>query len=223
MNKKIALFTLLELLIVIAIIAMLAAMLLPALNKAKAKANEISCAGNLKQLGASIHLYAGDSNDFLPVSVHWGANYSADKFENYNWYANWLLMSYIGWREGVSYSNPLPNLKTRFCPADKEPWGDFAGNKTLSYAVNLYFGYGWYHKRTRISDFRTPGQTFSFADSSKYASSAVSDASTGFETLSYRHSNGMNCSYLDGHVSRVSYSNQPPPTTPTNPFWGRFY
>lgn len=216
-------FTLLELLIVIAIIAILASLLLPSLNKAKAKANEIACTGNLKQLGATIHLYAGDSNDFTPVSVHWGANYSADKFENYNWYANPLLMSYIGWKEGISFSNPLPYLSVRFCPSEKDPWGDAAGNKTLSYAINIYFGYGWYHRRTRITEFKTPGQTFSFADASRYTAAAFSDTAVGYENLDYRHSNSMNCSYLDGHVSRVAYVNQPPPTTPGNPFWGKFY
>jgi prepilin-type N-terminal cleavage/methylation domain-containing protein/prepilin-type processing-associated H-X9-DG protein len=138
-NRSILAFTLIELLVVIAIIAILAALLLPALAKAKKKADQANCISNLKQVGYAIAMYATDNNDSLPGPCWTGMFFtyakSTDPTDPYNGSLAGFLTPYLG------YPPPVLNLQTAkvaICPASFKVLPKVAPSPPLSVPISYF-------------------------------------------------------------------------------------
>jgi prepilin-type N-terminal cleavage/methylation domain-containing protein len=108
-------FTLLELLCVIAIIAILASLLLPALTQAKARAKRIGCVSNLRQLGLAFHSFAQDHDGLFPAMV-------PAALGGYQEITNTLGLGWRGYMTCscciLALSNDLPTPRILVCPSD---------------------------------------------------------------------------------------------------------
>ncbi len=208
-------FTLVELVVVIAILALVAAMSLPALCKTNIKSHGLHCMSNLKTLTAAWTSYSLDNNELLLDSRTWmngdvSQPSSSDFIDQLNTLPSEALNAYL-----------RGNVKIYKCPSDYRT--STITNKLgtpvcRSVAMNCYMGIGWdsgFLVYKKISDFSRPGprNTFVFADESPLS---IDDGFFVMPMDTYDpnnlpvkswvnvpaayHSNAGTLSFADGHV-----------------------
>ncbi len=233
MRRKIKAFTLVELLVVISIIALLLAVLMPALGKAREQARRIVCANNLRTIGLGATMYAQESDDWhLPAyyedtSIKLGPDESPAPL----WFQNRLFVKLIDLKGRYNkedlegYQEKAMTLPKDFkCPSDRRTIANEGLHieqgkviQGVSYAMNMSnIRGGW--KKDVVFALKTfqverPAEKIHFMDGQwfvVYATGAeykrvwdVHGDKMGaweWDSASYRHNEGANIAFYDGHV-----------------------
>jgi len=207
---------------VIAIIALLAALLLPSLRQARERARTAFCAGNLRQLGLAWTMYSDDSNDRM-MWIRYDT--AAD---THFW--QWVILPYLGKQRvsafGVEYpqASAVTYMPVFWCPAANHPfqlgYDDSAYENTYvpkcSYGMN-YPAYGtapdpahpYDYFPKKLLQVRKPSKFLVLGDG-RYAFLGETWADARYEPWAYaaagwRHLDGCNVLLLDGHVEWSKY------------------
>lgn len=214
-------FTLVELLVVIGIIAILIAMLLPALNKARESAKTVACASNMRQIGLLLTMYASEFQGTYPLAKR---QVPAD---GYPYWLTELQDAGLTTSSGVvSYTPGNTNLTAAaqaklYCPSNIEQSVVVGGMKFFgfSYAMPLtggdprgIGGNNWGNPLvyTRVSQVRHAAQTIALLESRHGSYACLGN----WEVTNYAyfdiHSGGSNVLFVDGHVEYRLYDKNKP-------------
>jgi prepilin-type N-terminal cleavage/methylation domain-containing protein/prepilin-type processing-associated H-X9-DG protein len=211
-------FTLLELLVVVAIIAILAALLLPVLSKGKDRGQSIACLNNLKQLQVAWEIYAGDNTDNLVPNKD-------DDDGTGNWVSlpgSWVLGNALLDVTTTNIQNGalFPYVKSApafRCPTDKSTVpGDLSLLRTRSYGLQMWLngteeGHYYIRRKTRSAQIPNPSKVFAFVDVSEWlidsgvfcinpnAPELGSERDVWCYQPADRHNQGASLSFVDGH------------------------
>lgn len=207
-------FTLIELLVVIAIIAILASLLLPALARAKQKANSTKCLSNEKQIALGYLLYASDNSDYLPLAA------TLVDFAPCQWFFE--ISPYLA-KQSASYTSLVARASVVACPSARLekvfPSSAPAFQAYGGYGQNyVYLGYAEEKERVKVSKVTKPVETCMNGDGLDPAP-GLGWYNYGYlyppshppwgtsKVLPYiRHGKGANYSWVDGHVSTTSWN-----------------
>ena len=225
-------FTLIELLVVISIIAVLAAMLLPALAKSKEQVKSANCKSNLKNIGTAQNAYTVDFNSHIVIFYETPAQLRQQGI-HYSWYSILASYKYGIIFDGKTYNAGIPH-GTMMCPSERR-WmeKDWGNNAKCAFISTHYIGngsiIGWLQTNGSVT--RAPRKTTYI----KQASQAIfagdrqwpSNLHEGINMFRYRHGSGKidyrsvlsttahpadydlnvgkaNILYFDGHVQLQS-------------------
>lgn len=230
MKKDGKFFTLIELLIVVAIIALLASMLLPALSAARERARTANCSGNLRSIALANNMYCDANGDYYPDLYSDGISAYYKDAGNNEIYWPEMLLPFIGGDGHSDFKSYNQNSSNIFncpshdvlpfegagapCRANDGRYVSYGFNEMLYWRWNSLKGNGQKHSIQRLKVPR-PDVTLGFADGYD-----ASDASRrrGYFNLAYnrvhaRHPGsdkprrgGFNVAWCDGHVSTEAFA-----------------